>query len=94
MRNPGPDEQGAYSLQNLLSSKELQRWTSLAQASDVSDPALNELELPSTSAALSRHSCSAETREAFFTRRSAHLLKGGPPLAAATWALHLSAPPS
>jgi hypothetical protein len=73
VRNPGPDEQGAYRLQNLLSSPELQRWTSLANASDISDAALNELELPSTSAALSRHSCSAETREAFFTRRSAHL---------------------
>ena len=73
VRNPGPDEQGAYRLQNLLSSPELQRWTSLANACDISDAALNELELPSTSAALSRHSCSAETREAFFTRRSAHL---------------------
>ena len=43
--NPGPNEQVAYRLQNLLSAPELQHWTSLANASDISDAALNELEL-------------------------------------------------
>ena len=71
--NPGPNEQLAYRLQNLLSAQELQRWTSLANASDVSDAALNELELHSNVAPLSRHSCSLETRETFFTRLGAHI---------------------
>ncbi len=43
-------------MQNLLSSQELQRWTSLLKASHVSDAALHQLELPSASAALSRPS--------------------------------------
>lgn len=73
VENPGPEEQLAYRLQNLLSSTELQSWTSLANASDIAEATLNELELPSTSATLSRHSCSPETRETFFARRSAHL---------------------
>ena len=73
VENPGSNEQLAYRLQNLLSAPELQVWTSLANASDISDAALNELELHSSSVTLSRHSCSPETREAFFFRRCTHL---------------------
>ena len=71
--NPGPHEQQAYRFQNLLSASELPRWISLANASDISDTALTELELHANTASLSRHSCSPETREAFFERRVAHL---------------------
>jgi hypothetical protein len=73
VENPGVNEQLAYRLQNLLSAQELQVWMSLANAIDISDVALNELELHSTSGTLSRHSCSPETREAFFLRRGKHL---------------------
>ena len=71
--NPGPHEQLAYRLQNLLSVPELHHWTSLANACDISDDALNKLELHSSVTPLSRHSCSSETRETFFTRRGEHL---------------------
>ena len=73
VENPGVNEQLAYRLQSLLSAPELQVWMSLANAIDISDVALNELELHSTSGTLSRHSCSPETREAFFLRRGKHL---------------------
>ena len=74
--NPGPQEQQAYRFQNLLSASEQPRWLSLANASDISDTALTELDLHANTASLSRHSqkaCSPETREAFFERRVAHL---------------------
>ena len=74
IRNPGPNEQLAYVLQNQLSMEEVPRWTSLANADGtISDATLNELELHSTSTTTSRHSCLPETREAFFARRVDHL---------------------
>jgi hypothetical protein len=74
IRNPGPNEQLAYVLQNQLSMEEVPRWTSLANADGtISDATLNELELHSTPTTTSRHSCLPETREAFFARRVDHL---------------------
>ena len=74
IRNPGPSEQLAYVLQNQLSTEEVPRWTSLANADGtISDATLNELELHSTQTTTSRHSCLPETREAFFARRVDHL---------------------
>ena len=71
--NPGPQEQRAYRLQNQLSSAELPLWASLANAIDISDDALNVLEHQSGATGRSRHSCSPETREAFFAHRCEHL---------------------
>ena len=74
IRNPGPSEQLAYVLQNQLSTEEVPRWTSLANADGtISDATLNELELNSTPTTTSRHSCLPETRETFFARRVDHL---------------------
>ncbi len=66
VENPGVNEQLAYRLQSLLSAPELQVWMPLANAIDISDVALNELGLHSTSGTLSRHSCSPETRPCSF----------------------------
>jgi hypothetical protein len=74
VHNPGPNEQMAYILQNQLTQAELTRWTALANADvAISDAALNELELHSPASSSCRHSCSPETREAFFTCRADHL---------------------
>ena len=71
--NPGTHEQRAYRLQNQLSSAELPQWASLANASGISDDALNVLEHQSGATSHSRHSCTPETREAFFAHRCDHL---------------------
>ena len=71
--NPGTQEQRAYRLQNQLSAAELPKWASLANAIDISDDALNVLEHESGATGRSRHSCSPETREAFFAHRCEHL---------------------
>ena len=71
--NPGTQEQRAYRLQNQLSSAELPKWASLANAIDISDDALNVLEHQSGATGRSRRSCSPETREAFFAHRCEHL---------------------
>ena len=42
VRNPGPNEQRAYILQNHLTPDELRGWTALAKAdAEISDAALN-----------------------------------------------------
>ena len=74
VRDPGPNEQRAYILQNQLTPDELRRWTALANAdAAISDAALNELELHSPETCLGRHSCPPETRETFFAGRTEHL---------------------
>ena len=74
VHNPGPEEQYAYILQNQLTTEESARWTSLANANEnVSDAALNELELRTADAPAGRLSCPPPRREAFFAVRREHL---------------------
>ena len=74
VNNPGPEEQTAYILQNLLTSGESARWISLANADEkISDAALNALELSAADAQRGRLSCPPETRETFFAARREHL---------------------
>ena len=65
VHNPGPEEQYAYILQNQLTTEESARWTSLANANEnVSDAALNELELRTADVPVGRLSCPPPRREA------------------------------
>jgi hypothetical protein len=74
VNNPGAEEQGAYILQNQLTTGGSARWISLANADErISDATLHELELHTADARSGRHSCPPATRETFFTARREHL---------------------
>ncbi len=68
VNNRGQDEQNAYILQTQLTAGESARWTSLANADEeISDAALNALELGAAVALTKSLSCPPPTREALFT---------------------------